>query len=47
MRSMQKLFFSAWQVEMGHSVFLIFHNFQKNENIALLHFNRKKKTYSI
>ena len=33
---------AGW-VEMGHFVFLIFSYFQKNENIALLHFKRKRK----
>ena len=51
MRSMQELFFSAKRVEMGNFVnimFLIFvtekeHNFQTDENIALLQLKRNKK----
>ena len=50
MHSMQDLFFLARWVEMVYYVPNVLisatekkHNFQNNENIALLHLNRKKK----
>ena len=47
---MQELFFSARRLEMGHVMNLMFnfvtekeHNFQTDENIALLHLNWERK----